>query len=257
MLKVIKMKDYSKKIKLCEKLGAKSFQKIVFFIEHIKFKTLKILFPNYINLHDKRCDSKRNKELNKVHSEITKKEIIDKYRNYKIIARKEINLEQNRNYHIDKNNPTGFINYLNWNKDIHVKGLITNFIAIPILTFGIVSNITILIPFLIFELISTFINFECINIQNYNIYRFKQKEETLKIFEQRNLDNKIKKYKEASNVIEKAKNETINIPSVDDIIRNISTKEQLTQLRNMITEAKSNYDVTGFSKTKKGRFFVK
>ena len=40
---------YKKKAALCEKLGAKKFQKVVFQVEKMKYKILKKICPNYIN----------------------------------------------------------------------------------------------------------------------------------------------------------------------------------------------------------------
>ena len=110
------------------------------------------------------------------------KRIIEETRKLKMAMRKEWHREQNRNYHMDPNKPTEILEYLNWNKDIHMKGIIKNAIAIPCLAvaagFGLWP--TVVLPFLALELGSLFINFQCVNIQNCNIYRYKEKEEAMK-----------------------------------------------------------------------------
>lgn len=239
-------KDYSKKIIICEKLGAKTFQKFVFFIEKLKFKTIKKVFPNFINNYDKFCNFKMNKKLKKVHSEQSKQKIINYYRKQKLAIRKEFNLEQNRNYHINKNKPSEIIHYLNWNKDVHVKGLIMNLILIPSLITAILCGLSILTPYLLIEIFSLFINFECVNIQNYNIYRFKEKEDKLLKIEDKTQKMNLQKYDKAIQVIDKTLTESKEIPSIDDLINNIKDKEQLIQLRNMISKTieQNNYTTT-------------
>ena len=179
--------DYKKKIELCEKLGANKFQKVVFKVEELKYKVIKTFFPRYIEWYDKLCDRKKKKELKKAKTKEEQKKIIDHYRMQKMIMRKEFHREQNRNYHMDPNKPTEILHYLNWNKDIHMKGIIKNAIAIPALAITAAFGIwpTVVLPFLALEVGSLFVNFQCVNIQNCNIYRFKQREETMKKLEER------------------------------------------------------------------------
>ena len=166
--------DYKKKQELYKKLGAEKFQKVVFAVENLKYKLLKKFWPNFIDFYDKQCDKKRDKELKKEKDPKKRREIIERYRYEKMAIRKEMNREQNRNYHMDMNKPTEMIYYLNWNKNIHKRGIIINAITIPLLTAATIAGIPFAIPFLIEELASAFINFQCINIQNYNIYRFQE-----------------------------------------------------------------------------------
>lgn len=229
--------DNKKKIAICEKLGAERFQGVVFKAEDIKYKVLKTVFPNFIKHYDRVCNYKRDKQLKKLHSDTSKKEVIEKYRLQKLLMRKEIAREQNRNYHMDQNKPTEFIQYLNWNKDIHKRGLKKDAITIPILGIVALCGFTPAIPLLIAEVGSAFINFQCINIQNYNIYRFKESEDILKKMETKRQERNIKNYSQGAKVIEKSLNETKEIPSMDDIINNIENKEQLVELRNMVLRA--------------------
>ena len=202
--------DYQKKIKQCEKLGALQFQKVVFKVEDIKFKVLKKLWPNFLVFYDKQCDKKKRKLLKKAKTEDDRKRIIDETRKTKMIY------------------------YLNWNKNIHKRGIIINAITIPLLTAATIAGIPFAIPFLIEELASAFINFQCINIQNYNIYRFQEREETFKKMEARRMANNMQKHGEAAKVISKAMEKTEDIPTMKQIIEGIETKEQLEQLRSLV-----------------------
>ena len=225
---------YHKQIQRCEQLGALHFQKIVFKVENIKFKILKKLWPNFLSFYDKQCDKRKKKLLKKAKTEVERKNVITEIRNLKMAMRKEWHREQNRNYHMDMNKPTEMLYYLNWNKDIHKKGIIFNAITIPILTIASVSGVPFAIPFLIGEVASAFINFQCINIQNYNIYRFKEREETFKKMEARRMASNIQKHGEAAKVIGKAMEKTEDIPTMKQIIEGVETKEQLEQLRSLI-----------------------
>ena len=228
--------NYKKKIELCEKLGANKFQKVVFKVEELKYKVIKKLFPRYIEWYDKLCDRKKKKELKKATTKEEQKKIIDHYRMQKMIMRKEFHREQNRNYHMDPNKPTEILYYLNWNKDIHMKGIIKNAIAIPALAttaaFGIWP--TVVIPFLALELGSLFVNFQCVNIQNCNIYRFKQREETMKKLEERRNKRNIEQYSEAGTLVTRTMEKTEDIPSLSQIIDSIQTKEELEQFRKLV-----------------------
>ncbi len=225
--------EYSKKIKLCEKFGALKFQKIVLLVEKIKFRFLKKVFPNFLNYYDRICDKKRDRALKEVHSNITKKQIIEHYNMQKILSRKEFYHEKSRNYHIDENRPIEFLKYLNWNKQIHEMGIKRDLIFLPVYTFLSIIN-PIFVALVIYDLFCMFINFECINIQNYNIYRIKEQEE--KIYRIQNIKAKvnIKKYGEGSEIIVKTIRENNNIPTSDDVIENVQTIEELNQIKHMI-----------------------
>lgn len=228
--------DYKKKIELCEKLGANKFQKVVFKVEELKYKVIKTFFPRYIEWYDKLCDRKKKKELKKAKTKEEQKKIIDHYRMQKMIMRKEFHREQNRNYHMDPNKPTEILHYLNWNKDIHMKGIIKNAIAIPALAITAAFGIwpTVVLPFLALEVGSLFVNFQCVNIQNCNIYRFKQREETMKKLEERRNKRNIEQYSEAGSLVTRTMEKTEEIPSLSQIIDSIQTKEELEQFRRLV-----------------------
>lgn len=226
--------DYKKKIKRCEQLGADKFQKVVFKVEGLKYKIIKKCFPNFIKNYDKSCDKKRDKALKKAKTEEERKTIINYYRNQKMMVRKEMNREQNRNYHMNPNKPTEMIQYLNWNKKVHKRGMIKNAVLIP--AYGVASAFGFwpAIPLLAMELGSLFINFQCVNIQNCNIYRYKEKEETMKKLEERRMKRNIAEYKEAASVVSKVMEETDDIPSLSEIIERVKTPEEARQLKALI-----------------------
>lgn len=261
--------DYKKKIKKCQKFGATRFQGFVFKIEDIKWKTLRRICPNIIKYYDKYCDYKTKKKLKNVHSDFVKEQIKnDGYLN-KLLMRKEFHKGQNRNYHIDKNNPYEFMKYLEWNKKVHVFGLKTNLISLPIL---VVSSM-LYVPSVILlgaDLLSLFINFQCINIQNYNINRIKDYQQTLQekslkrhddiTREQKYQAKQRKKEKEyeqsygkASNLIYNSIKKKDGIPSVDEVLANVESYEQLIQLKKFVqTLSNSNKNnVSGVQKESK------
>jgi len=224
-----------KKINICRKFGAEKFQKIVYKLENIKFKILKKCFPKFLTKYDKYIDLKTKKALQKTTDEKMKQRILNNARINKMETHKEWYREQNRNYHMDMKYPTRVVNYLKWNKSVHKKGLIKNAIFLPILTVAMLSGFEIAILFLIFEIASTIINFECINLQNYNLCRYKKQEEKLKRMEQKVTKRNIDRYGKASEVIYESMQETEEkLPTFDEIISNITTKEQAIQMKKIL-----------------------
>ena len=228
----------NKKIKLYEKLGAKKFQKAVFLVEKVKFKVVNKI-PNFISTYEKLVDYKSNKRLKHASTKKEKQAIYEQARIAKLAMRRELRTSQNRNYHINHNNPLEIKTYLEWNKSIHKKGLVKNIILIPIFSFLLLSNIEIAFPLLLFEMISTVINFECINIQNYNLCQFKKIEDKLIEREKRKILSNIKSHGEASKVIyDTMQKKEDKIPNIDDIIENIKTKEQAEQMKILLEQVR-------------------
>lgn len=232
-------KEINKKIKLYRFLGAEEFQKIVFLVEKIKFTLIKKLCPNFIKHFDKYCDRKRDKELKKAITQTQEKDIIRKYQFSKMAMRKELNREQNRNYHMDSKKPTEIYQYLEWNKSVHKKGLIKNFIILPLSIIGVTVGVPFASLIMIYELISTFINFECINIQNYNMCRYKKVEKSLKKREEEEVKKSIVNYGEAAKVIHESIEQSQDLPSFEDIIKNIKTPEQARQMKEFLLSAQT------------------
>lgn len=229
---------YKKKMKRCEKLGALKFQKVVFEVEKIKYRIIKKLFPNYLKYFDKYCDFQKKRLLKKAKTDEERRQIIQNAKYSKLAMRKEFIEEKNRNYHIDMNKPTEIIKYLNWNKEVHTRSLIKDGILIVLLIGGVLLQIPATKLLLVTELLSAGINFQCINIQNYNLYRIKRIEEALKKKEKKQVENHIQQYKEASEVIYNAIEKSEDLPTIEDIIANIETKEQLEQMKLLLQRKK-------------------
>lgn len=251
--------EYQKKINRCKRLGAEWFQRFVFKIEQLKFKALKKYIPNAKEKYERMCDKKCKKALKKAETESEKRIIIANFREQKLMFGKELNMEQNRNYHLDMKNPSATLGYLKWNKKIHQKGLITDLIALPILTGVAIAGFSVAIPFIALETLSAFINFECINIQDYNIYRFKQKEVQLRKMAERKQQKEAENCGEAIKVIAEVMHEKENsitpaaLPTVAEIINGAKTKEQLLQLRAMAQqEIRERKIQRGFNQNREG-----
>lgn len=244
--------NYKQKIKRSKAMGALKFQGFVFKIEDVKWKALKRVCPNFIKYYDKYSDYKTRKKLKNIHSSTVKEQI--KYENYlnKILIRKEFNKSQNINYHIDKNNPNEFMKYLEWNKKIHVFGLKANLFNLPLI--AVASTIGAPTALLLgINLLSMFINFQCINIQNYNINRLKDyqqklqrkklenkgnitREQEYQIKQQRRTNDFQQNYGEAAKLIYSSIEKKDGIPAMNEIIDNIKSQEQLDQLKRLVTE---------------------
>ena len=228
--------DNQKRLKLYKLFGAELFQKVVFKVEKLKYVIIDKFFPNIDSWYEKQCNNRRDIELSKKHLPADKKQIIDFYRNEQLKFRRELLHKENRNYHYDINHPTKFVEYLNKNKRIHIRGLEINGLAIAITLLGsfFFSNpYPILVNVIIgYELVSAFINFECINLQNYNLYRFNS-EKTKNLFkkiEERNQDKNIKCYSEAASVVSKTFDKTLDVPKLDEVVSQVTTLEEKKQL---------------------------
>lgn len=227
--------DNKNKIKLYRALGAEKFQKVVFAVEKLKYKILRKFSPKIITWYEKQCNKQYNRQIKKNKS-VDKQQLLEYYQQEKLLFRKEIVQGKNRNYHYDPNHPTEFIKYLELNKKIHKKGLINNIMflvgliaTIPFLG----SSYPILIgSLIILDFVSLIINFECINLQNYNLCRFKAQRiyNALQKQETRKLEQNLRKLSEGMKPVSKTINTNLGIPTMDQIIENITTKEQAKQL---------------------------
>ena len=247
-------KQYKQKIELYEKLGAVKFQKVVFAIERGKYRLLKKLFPNYMSFHNKISNFFLKRKLNRANSPEEYENILMKSKMDKMRARAEWNREKNRNYHMNGKTPTEIINYLKWNKDVHKRGLIKNGIESSALIVLSIVGVPYLLPFLAAEAVSTFLNFQCVNLQNYNICRYKISEEIIKKKEERDRTRRIENYGEAEKVIAKAvvdKDKESGTIDIEEIIAGITTKEQLLQLMKFLrNEMNSRNNEIDINKTK-------
>ena len=220
-----------KQLQRYKRLGASEFQKIVLKVEEYKFKILKTCFPNFIHIFDKYCDWKQKIALKNAKTEEEKNKIRENTKLAKMAMRKEWNQEKNRNYHMDPKKPTELMYYLEWNKSVHKKGLIKNGVLIPICIAGIVFHVPGAIALLIFELISAGINFECINIQNYNLCRIRKIQPMLEQREQEAIQQDIEEFGKAAEVIHDSIEQSETLPTFEEILDHIDNIEQLKQMR--------------------------
>ena len=224
-------KLYMEKAKMHEKLGALPFREVVLKAEKIKYKVLKKICPNYIKYYDKWCKFKTRRKLKKANSP-KEADLIDiDNRMSKLSIRKEYLTEQNRNYHMNENYPTQILEYLNWNKEVHQKGLLKDIIIIPILSIATAFSVPLALPFLIIELGSAFINLQCINLQEHSIAEY----ESCKPILQKQAEKKRKKrnteYTDGKKLIGNLTLNQQNIPTIEEIIKNIKTPQQAAQIR--------------------------
>ena len=121
------------KLKIYQFLGAEQFQKIVFWVENIKFKVIHKFFPNIVNWYDKMLDKKYYRNIKKFNKNDNNQELLMSYKREKMLFRKELVQNKNRNYHYNKNHPTEIVEYLKVNKKIHQRGLINDIVILVLL----------------------------------------------------------------------------------------------------------------------------
>ena len=182
-----------------------------------------------------RIKKRANRKLKRIKQRIIPAEVIKKnVQSNKILMRKEYYLSQNRNYHMDLDRPTEMLSYLEYNKRVHMNGLKRNAVFLPIFT-GLSIAFPIVTPLAAYELASTFINFQCVNIQNCNIYRYKKREEKFKKVEERRTQTNVRDYGNVSTIVsEKLKEKEDELPTIDEIIESVrNNPEARAELRKM------------------------
>ena len=229
---------YQKKMKKHEKLGAVKFQKLVFKVEKMKFAVLKRLFPHYIEFFDRQCDKRMEKELEHAKNEMDRERIVKRYQLLKLEARKEHNQERNLNYHINAHNPTEIFDYLEWNKSVHKRGLKKDLILLAISILGISLGQMIFIPLALFELLSAGVDFQCINLQDYNLCKLEIIRPRLESMFQRQVEREMEEHGEAVHMIDstmkkKAQNGDSRPVQIGDLVEGRSP-EELRRLRNYL-----------------------
>lgn len=235
------MKKGLDKEKFAKRLGAKEFQKLVYKVEDIKYSLLKNQLSFIVPIVEKIMKSRKNRLINKT-SDLVKQELIENnYKNELILFRKELNQEKNRNYHFDIDYSKNFKNYLLWNKDVHLKGIIKNLVILAlssgalILGEGVIFNAALVLT--IINSIGLVINFECVNLQNYHLARFERVETKLEERKKNALLQKTQKYGNAINAINKQIEKSDSLPKLD--VRQMKIQE-LEELRNLLTEVNSS-----------------
>ncbi len=235
--------ELDKQIEICKKLGAVQFQKLVFAVEKIKFKVLKKLVPNYLKYFDKHVDKIAKKKLAAANSEEERQAIIYRAKMDKMQERREFYQEENRNYHMRRENPTQIIKYLEKNKEIHKNGIIRNAIFGGLMIPGIIFGSELALIFLILEAIGAVINFQCINLQNYNICRLTKIKDKMEKREQRIREREAEQYKDISMDIHAVVMEKDEIPSIEEILACADTPEKLEQLKQLLAKTKSQINI--------------
>ena len=238
---MLEQEEIKRRLKWYRLFGAEQFQKVVFLVEKMKYKIIKKFFPNITNWYEKQCDKRYLKTLKKNHQE-ENLSLLYEYQKQKLEFRKEIVYEKNRNYHYNPNYPASFIKYLEMNKKIHISGLkknIVSLIGIGIfsLFFGTFAPATCILITL-YETIGLIINFECINLQNYNLCRFQNSKMQNKLakIEEEKVNKNLNQLSEGMQPIMKTMKKQVEIPTVNQIVDNVTTREEITQLLNYLKE---------------------
>lgn len=254
----LKREKQKRKLKVYRILGAEQFQKVVFGVERFKYKVIKKFFPNIQDWYEKKSDRLFEKRIRKIGKENQLASMMEKVPFYKrkapkgdkpnleellilhqkekLAFRRELKYEENRNYHYDKNYPTKFVEYLNINKQIHQRGIIKNISHLAILagiSFVFSNPFPVLqITFCALEMVGLVINFECINLQNYNLCRFEDErlQEALGKREKRNFEKNLEQYGKCIEPVYRAFQEKVSLPTIDDTVRQIQTQEEKEQL---------------------------
>lgn len=244
-----------KKLRTYELLGAKVFKKVVLKVEKIKYTIIDKFMPNSKETYEKYCDKRCKKDCKKVTTENEKQLIINNYKFQKLMYRKELVTKKNRNYHLNLDNPDETLAYLNLNKKIHKTGIIRDsiFILLSLLALLITNPIvtTISIILLILNSIYLLIDFQCINLQNYNIRRLELNKQKLDKLSKKRQARNLKKYGDAINVIGTELTKSESIPTPSEIVSKANNLEELRQMKEMLlTYAKTDSNEKGGQKIK-------
>lgn len=225
-------------LKIYELLGATLFQKIVLKVEKIKFIIIDKFFHNSQQSYEKYCDIKCQHDCKKASNNEEKQLIINNYKFEKLKYRKELITKKNRNYHLDLNNPEETLSYLKLNKKIHIKGLKKDIgLLIGSLLLLVFPNqiiLSIATGSIILNTIFLLIDFQCINLQNYNIKRLEINQQKLEKLSNKRRERNIKKYGEAAKVIATELTKTDTIPTPDEIVSKAKTMEELKQMKSLL-----------------------
>jgi len=237
------------KKKLYEKLGAVWFQKVVFKVEDLKFKFIDKFCPNIGIWYNESCDKRVKKLIEKTDDLEKKKDIIFKYNYKKMSFNRELVEKKNRNYHMNLNNASSFYKYLLHNKKVHVNGMkfnigviLSSIILLPYVS-GVLSGI--LGTILAYNFFALGVNFQCVNLQNYNLCRFDEKREMLEKIEERKKARDAKNYGVVGAKIYKKLETSVAMPKKEEILREMTSLDELQQLRKLVLEVKRQYSSNG------------
>ncbi len=231
-----------KKEKIYEYLGAKKFKTIVMKAENIKFNIIHKWFPNIDSWYERRCNKEMERLCRKTKDEEKKKAIRFKYNQLKLAFEKENINRQNRNYHLDLENIDLSKQYLLWNRGVHVRGLVIS----GILTIACGIGMTVLTGGLAvvmgmgcaLEAGAMIVNFQCINLQNYNLCRLEKSRANLLKIEERRRKILVERYANIGSVVYEKMTTDVDLSKKTDIIDNVSNIEQLQELRELALAVK-------------------
>lgn len=229
------------KTKLYCLLGAEKFQKSVFLLEKLKYKAIDKFFPNVKEWYESQLDKQFKRKIRRENIE-NQEELLSEYQSQKLAFRKELVYRQNRNYHYNPNYPTRFIQYLKWNKKVHVNGIRRDIVSLLgiVLFWFLFGNPTSVVPFLLLggTVLSLVINFSCVNLQNYNLSRFEDEKtySFLEKWEERKRTQNLEKLGDAIVPVSKAITSQIALPTVEQVVAQIETKEQAQKLKEYVEE---------------------
>lgn len=230
------------KKKIYEKLGASWFQDVVFNVEKLKFAFIDRFCPNIGTLVDKYCNYNMQKKLKKCNDEEQRNAIIFDYNCRKLSFKREMVEKKNKNYHIDYNNASDFYKYLVWNKNVHMKGLFKDIICVSmcLALFNFLNGFWLGVSWFcfIYNIISLGVDFQCVNLQNYNMCRFKEKESVLTKLEMRKRKKDIEKYSNVSVKVYDKLSKEINLPDDRELVNSLDSLQELSELRNLVLEIK-------------------
>lgn len=233
-------KQLEHKMKRCEKLGAKQFQKFVLWLEQKRYRFFKHHFPNLPIWFERRCKTSYQKKLKKCVIPSEREHLEKKYQYQVRMFRKEWNHEQNRNYHLNETNPDEFLGWLRWNKKVHLTGLAINVGLIPLTLVGMIFTSGIVTPIccslLIYQLISAGINFSCINLQDYNYCRIMLQKEKLDRIASRKRNLEIQKYGLLANKLKPVLQKEKELPTTAQIVDSLTTIEDLKAMRELLAK---------------------
>lgn len=237
-MEIEESKLLEQKMKRCEQLGAREFQKFVLWLEQKRYRFLKRHFPNLPVWFEKRCTSSYQKKLKKCKSSKERERLEKRYQYQVRMFRKEWNHEQNRNYHLNETNPDEFLGWLRWNKEVHLTGLAINTIMIPLMAVGTVVTSGIADPIccsiLIYQMLSAGINFACINLQDYNYCRVMLQKEKLDRIAARKRKIEIQKYGTLADKLKPTLEKEKQMPTTSQILDSLTTIEDLKAMRNLL-----------------------
>ena len=244
------------------KKWAKKCQRMVFFLERKKYEVIRRTIPDFQNIYENLLLKRRDRLLKKANSSFERKMINDRYKIQLLNFRREYNTKKNLNYHLDKDNLNETLKWLNWNKMVHVKESKKNIVTIIIslilkFLFFNGSILFSIVDFVIFiNFLKLFINENCVFLQKYNIERIenylKNISHASKKRQYDKISDKARAYGNATSVIVKSMNDCESLPTVQDIIDNITTKEQALELLKLLKmeSEKENNNVYVLNKKK-------